>query len=109
MSNLVLLSSKSEKLINLDAETATGKLLNSPYFEPTPKAGWANYTKQSNETRSLFINYLDETSELLISENGGLGGAAEFRVFIKITDIGIQKSLITIRYKSGLLSASAVK
>jgi len=103
------LTSKSEKLINLNAETALKKLLNSPFFKKPPKAGWGNYKKQSLEAGSLFINDTEKTNELLISENGGLGGSAEFRVFLKIEEQGQQKSLMTLHFKSGLFPVSTIK
>ena len=109
MPHQTTLNSKSERLIDFDAETATEKLLNSPFFKEPNKAGWANYTKQSREAGSLFINHIDETKELLISENGGLGGPAEFRVFLEIKDQGSHKSLMTLHFKSGLLPVSTIK
>ena len=103
------LNSKSERLIDFDAETVTEKLLNSPFFKKPTKAGWANYTKQSREAGSLFITQIGETKELLISENSGLGGPAEFRVFIEIKDQGSHKSLMTLHFKSGLLPVSTMR
>ncbi|GET21900.1 hypothetical protein [Prolixibacter denitrificans] len=103
------LTSKSEKLINQNAETALEKLLNSPFFKKAPEAGWANYKKQSLEAGSLYIHETEKTNELLISENGGLGGSAEFRVFLKIEEQGQQKSLMTLHFKSGLFSVSTIK
>lgn len=108
-SNIIDFKNQYINTLPIDTQMAKERLLNSSLFKKNDQKNWSHYVKQSYEMHSLYIKHIEDCNYIYISENAGMGGNSELRAFVYLQEKNKNESIMTIKFRFGILSNIVVK